>query len=377
MSNRQSGRGWGLILPGLPQIWAGRRGTGVLVLASWLALVGLAIHQRARVVAGLTGRIDEQIAVLTLGVVLVGLSWWSLRTGGTEAPERLDSGGLTPWTSLARVVGRDRLAVAGAVVLAALYVLALLTPLFAPYDPGHQGDLLTERLVGPSAAHLLGTDRFARDVLTRLLYGARVSLSIGFVAVAIAVSIGTVLGALSGYLGGWFDRVAMRTVDVVLAFPRLVLLIVVIAILQEPSMFMIVAVLGLTQWPHTARIVRAEALSLRERDFIDAAKALGFSRGRVVLRHVIPNTLGPVIVTATLGIGQTILLEAGLSFLGIGIQPPTPSWGSMVAEGRNNLIDAWWVSTFPGLAIVLTVLAFNVLGDGLRDGLDPRANRLA
>jgi peptide/nickel transport system permease protein len=219
--------------------------------------------------------------------------------------------------------------------------------------------------------HPLGTDQFARDVLSRLLYGARISLLIGFVAVGISVTIGTLLGAVAGFLGGAVDGVIMRFVDMVISFPRLVLLITIIA-LFEPSIFLITAVLGLTLWPGTARIVRGEVLALREREFVQAAEALGFSKRRIILRHLIPNALGPVIVAATLGIGDTIVMEAGLSFLGLGVQPPTPSWGTMVADGRNVLLNAWWLSTFPGLAIVFTVLSFNLVGDGLRDALDPR-----
>jgi peptide/nickel transport system permease protein len=259
-------------------------------------------------------------------------------------------------------------------VIGALYALALVTPLVAPYDPNLQGNLLTERFVGLSPAHPLGTDQFARDVLSRLLYGARISLSIGFLAVAISVTIGTTLGAVAGYLGGLVDTAIMRFVDMVISFPRLVLLITIIA-LFEPSIFLITAVLGLTLWPGTARIVRGEVLSLKEREFVQAAVALGYSRPRIIFRHLIPNALAPVIVAATLGIGNTIVLEAGLSFLGLGVQPPTPSWGTMVEAGRGQLLDAWWLSTFPGLAIVFTVLSFNLVGDGLRDALDPRLRR--
>ena len=259
----------------------------------------------------------------------------------------------------------------GVAVIALLAVVAVLAPLVAPYDPVAQGDLTTDAFLPPSPEHWLGTDQFGRDVLSRIIHGARISLTIGFVAVALAVVLGSLLGAVAGYLGGMVDAGIMRFTDMVMAFPRLVLLILLIA-LFEPSLTLIILVLGLTQWPGTARLVRGEVLSLREQEYVEAARALGFGRARIILRHLLPNVMAPVIVAATLGIGNTIVLEAGLSFLGMGVQPPTPSWGTLVADGRQNLIGAWWVATFPGLAIVMTVLAFNLVGDGLRDALDPR-----
>lgn len=264
---------------------------------------------------------------------------------------------------------RNRLAVAGCAAVVAVALAAVLAPVLAPYDPAAQQ--LGMRYAPPSGEHLLGTDDLGRDILSRLLFGARISLTVAFLAVGISVTLGTVLGAVAGYVGGRIDTVAMRFVDMVLAFPRLVLLIVILAAF-EPSVTLIVLVLGLTQWPGTARLVRGEVLSLRERDFIQAAKALGYSGPRIVLRHVIPNVLAPVVVAATLGIGNTVVLEAGLSFLGLGLSPPIPSWGTMIDSGRDVLQSAWWLSTFPGLAIVVTVLAFNLVGDGLRDALDPR-----
>ena len=271
----------------------------------------------------------------------------------------------------ARHFRRNRMAMAGLAIMVVLYVLTLLAPLISPYDPNLQGDILSTQYLPPSLEHWMGTDKFGRDVLSRVLYGARISLTIGFIAVGISITLGTLIGAVAGYFGGWVDGVLMRLTDMMLAFPRLVLLIVVIA-LFDTSIWLVVVVLGLTGWMGTARIVRGEVLSLREREFVQAARALGMGDGRIILRHIVPNTLAPVIVSATLGIGQTILTEASLSFLGLGVRPPTPSWGTMIADGRDAITLAWWISTFPGLAIVFTVIAFNVLGDGLRDALDPR-----
>ncbi len=362
------GRWLGAVLPGVPQIIGGQWGRGSAALLGWVGMLALLAFRTEEVLGAPTGAWDEKLAVVTLIGVMLSSWIWSFRSSSHGVDERRGS----THTELALAAfSRNKTAVAGLLVLSALYVLALVTPLIAPHDPVEQYDIVSERLVGSSGTFLLGTDQYARDVLSRLLYGARISLTIGFVAVGISVSIGTLLGAIAGYFGGWVDGLIMRFVDMVISFPRLILLITIIAIF-EPSLFLVIAVLGLTLWPSTARIVRGEVLSLREREFVLAAQALGYSRWRILLRHLIPNALAPVIVAATLGIGHTIVLEAGLSFLGLGVQPPTPSWGTMVADGRNHLLDAWWLATFPGLAIVFTVLAFNLVGDGLRDALDPR-----
>jgi peptide/nickel transport system permease protein len=357
------------VLPGLGQILAGRWAWGAGTLGVWLSFLWIAVWRFGRVRSALHGPWDARLAVVVLALGLVGSWTWSRRDA--RRSDRSAHEGVSQWDLAMRTFSRNGAAVFGLMAIVSLYLIALLTPLLAPYDPTLQGNLVTGRLLGPSLLHPLGTDEFARDVLSRLLYGARISLTIGFVAVAISVSIGTLLGAVAGYLGGLIDTLVMRFVDVVISFPRLVLLIAIIALFR-PSIFLIIAVLGLTLWPATARLVRGEVLSLREREFVEAARALGYSRGRIIFRHLVPNALGPVIVAATLGIGDTIVLEAGLSFLGLGVQPPTPSWGTMVADGRVDLLGAWWISTFAGLAIVLTVLSINLLGDGLRDALDPR-----
>lgn len=356
------------LAPGLVQLLRGRRLVGGAVLLLWLGLWSLVALRGEAIVAAVDGPGDARLAVATLAVALLGSFAWSVRT----AAARVESGRGASEHPVARAFRRNRLAVAGLVAVGAFYLVALLTPLIAPHDPLAQGELVAGSNLPPSLAHPLGTDQYARDVFSRLLYGSRISLTIGFVAVSISVTIGTIVGGVAGYLGGATDAVLMRFVDMVLSFPRLVLLIAIVAVLGRPSIYVIVTILGLTFWPGTARLVRGEVLAVREREYVEAARALGYSGFRILFRHVLPNAVAPVIVAATLGLGNVIVVEAGLSFLGIGVQPPTPSWGGMVADGRARLLEAWWISTFPGFAIALIVLAFNLLGDGLRDALDPR-----
>ena len=266
----------------------------------------------------------------------------------------------------------NRLAIAGGIVVFILFLLSLLAPFITPYDPSHLD--AWHVLLPPSARHWFGTDELGRDVLTRVIYGAKVSLKVGFVAVGLAVLIGTSVGLVAGYYGGWADSLLMRLVDVMLCFPTFFLILAVIAML-EPSIWYIMIIIGLTGWMGVARLVRAEVLSLREREFVLAARGLGASDFRIIFRHILPNALSPVLVTATLGVAGAILTESALSFLGIGVQPPTPSWGNILTAGKEYIEFAWWLSLFPGLAILVTVLAYNLLGEGLRDALDPRLNR--
>jgi peptide/nickel transport system permease protein len=260
------------------------------------------------------------------------------------------------------------MAMAGAVIVLAMFVLATLAPVLGG-DPGAID--VSQRLLPPGRSHLFGTDDLGRDVFTRILYGARISLLVGFVAVGIATLIGIVLGALAGYYGRWADAVIMRFVDIMLCFPSFFLILAVIAFL-EPSIWNIMIIIGLTGWMGVARLVRAEFLSLRERDFVQAARAMGARDARIIFRHILPNAISPVLVSATLGVAGAILTESALSFLGIGVQPPTASWGNMLIAGKQTLATAWWLSVFPGLAILVTVLGYNLLGEGIRDALDPR-----
>ncbi len=268
-----------------------------------------------------------------------------------------------------RRLSRNKLAVAGGIVIVALFVVAVVPRAFAPYDPDRI-DILRV-LQPPSASHLLGTDELGRDVLSRIVYGARISLAVGFVATGIALVIGLLVGLFAGYYGKWVDAVLMRFVDIMLCFPSFFLILAVIAFLG-PSIFNIMAVIGLTSWMGAARLVRAETLSLKERDFVAAARAQGAGDGRIIFRHILPNALAPIFVWATLGVAGAILVESGLSFLGIGVQPPNPSWGNMLTAGKDNIEFAWWMSAFPGLAIFVTVLGYYLLGEGIQEAVDPR-----
>jgi peptide/nickel transport system permease protein len=254
-------------------------------------------------------------------------------------------------------------------IIVITFLIAGSASFLAPYDPGKTDVSL--KLTPPSIQHYLGTDQLGRDVFSRMLHGSKVSLSVGFVAVAISILIGILVGALAGYYSGWIDSFLMRFVDIMLCFPSFFLILTVVALLG-PSLFKVMVVIGITSWMGTSRFVRAEFLSLRERDYVQAAKALGVKDRRIIFRHILPNALAPVFVTATLDVATAILVEAGLSFLGFGVQPPAPSWGNILTEGRTYIFDAWWLTVFPGLAILITVLSFNLLGEGLRDALDPR-----
>jgi len=263
----------------------------------------------------------------------------------------------------------NRLAAAGLVIIVALFVLSLSASFITPYDP----DAIDawHVLLPPSSAHWFGTDELGRDVFTRVIFGARVSLKVGFVAVGIAVLIGTVVGLFAGFYGGWLEALLMRLVDIMLCFPTFFLILAVIAML-EPSIWYIMVIIGLTGWMGVARLVRAEVLSLKSRDFVLAARVLGASDLRIIFRHILPNALSPVLVSATLGVAGAILTESALSFLGIGVQPPTPSWGNILTSGKDYIEFAWWLSLFPGVAILVTVLSYNLVGEGIRDALDPR-----
>jgi peptide/nickel transport system permease protein len=279
------------------------------------------------------------------------------------------------WLVAVERLVRRRTALFGLIVVALVIVTAVCAPLVSPFDPFEQD--IGQRLKAPGwrdeggRLHPLGTDHLGRDILARIIYGSRIALLVGVAAVLISGLVGMAVGLVSGYFGGRVDDIFMRLADIQLAFPFILLAIAVIGVMG-PSLRNIIVVIGVSSWVVYARIVRSEVLSLREREFVQAAIALGSRDGRVMVRHVLPNTFTPWLVVATLDMARVIVIESALSFLGLGVQPPTPTWGGMLADGRVYLSTAWWLATFPGLAILITVLGINLLGDGLRDTLDPR-----
>lgn len=288
----------------------------------------------------------------------------SIRESDTKKSSR-DS----EWRSAFRSLQRSPLAVLGLVIIGFLVVLAIFAPSLAPYSPTKMS--LSERLSPPSSTHIFGTDDVGRDILSRVIYGSRISLRICTLVVGLTIGIGTILGIISGYWGGWIDELIMRISDVFLAFPALILAMAIAAALG-PSLENVIIAMVAIWWPRYARVTRGQVLVLREIDYIVAARAVGVHNRRIIMHHILPNCVSPVLIQATLDLGEVLLTAATLSFIGFGAQPPTPEWGAMISLGRNYLRDNWWYATFPGLAILVTVIGFNLLGDAARDILDPR-----
>lgn len=366
---------WLAFVPGLGHLALGRRGKGVHLLTLAAAAACVLVWRSDRVAAAFTSRaLDQWVASLfLLGslVFAVVYSRWDIHRlleRGT-APVAI---GKSPWQVARRRFRENRLAVASVYVIVVLYVAALLTPLLAPYDPSAIEDVLQTRYLAPSVTHIFGTDEFGRDLFTRALYGARVSLSIGLLAMLLSKTIGTTYGAVAAYFGGAVDAVLMRLVDVVIAFPTFYLMLMLVGVF-EANIMLIVLILAFTSWPGTARYIRGEILTLKEQGFAEAARAIGLPPHLIIIRHLIPSALSPVLVSAALAVAGMIGAEAGLSFLGLGIRPPTPSWGNMVSSGQDAMLVAWWVAFFPGALLALTLVSFGLLADGIRDALDPKA----
>lgn len=274
-----------------------------------------------------------------------------------------------------RVILRDPLALFSVLIILALIILALFGPWIAPYpDQGRGRTNIPDRFQPPSAEYWLGTDQLGRDILSRIIIGSKIALGVPSIVVAVAVAVGAPLGALAGYAGGRLDNLIMRLTDLFLAFPSLLLAVAIVAALG-PSLTNAMLAIAISWWPWYTRLVRGVTISLRGRYFVEAARSMGVSNGTIILRHILPNCVTPILVQATVDFGTVILAEASLAFIGLGTQPPAPDWGLMVSQGRSYILDQWWISTFPGLAIFISVLAFNLLGDTLRDILDPRQYR--
>ena len=300
------------------------------------------------------------IVLATMVAAAIGRIWAGMgATGG-------------PWGSAFSRLRRDHAGMLALRFVIFVAAVALFARWLAPYGPNDQIDIIGLASHPPSLRHPFGTDMYSRDVLSRLVYGARISLSVGLLAVLLSITVGTAYGAIAGYLGGRADAVMMRVIDALLSIPRILVLLAIFALWGRVSLGALVLILGLTGWFGTSRLVRAQVLALKTEEMVVAARALGARNRRILWRHILPGVTSTVVVAATLGIGNVIILEAGLSFLGVGVQAPTASWGNMISDGSSDVDGMWWMSLFPGLAIMLTVMAFNIIGDALRDALDPR-----
>lgn len=360
-------------VPGVAHLRLGYRRRGLHVLAFTALMAFVLIWRWDRFTHAFSTRaVDHWVAALFLIGSLLGavaFSRWDVVRLMRGASAR--GTGKSPLRIALRRFRANTLAVISVYVIVLLYLVAILAPFLAPYDPAAIERVLETRYLAPSASHIFGTDEFGRDLLSRAIYGARVSLSVGLLAMLIAKLIGTTYGAIAAYYGGWVDNVMMRAVDVIIAFPTFYLMLMLVGVF-EANILLLVLILGFTAWPGTARFIRGEILSLKEQEFTEAARAIGLPSHLIIVKHLIPSALSPVLVSAALSVAGMIGAEAGLSFLGLGIRPPTPSWGNMVSAGQDALLVAWWVAFFPGALLAATLIAFSLLADGLRDALDPK-----
>jgi peptide/nickel transport system permease protein len=360
------------VVPGAAHFALGRPGRGAHFLGFALLML-LVLTARGDAVRGaLMGRdAGDWLAAAFVVLSLAGVVAYSIRDAARIASGAGVGLARSPLRVAARRFAENRLAVMAVYVIVALYLLAILAPLIAPYDPTAIDNALETRYMPPSWSHPFGTDEFGRDLFSRALYGARVSLAVGLLAVLVAITLGTGYGAVAGYFGGWIDNALMRVVDVIIAFPTFFLMLMLVGVFEAGIVFLVL-ILGFTSWTGTARFIRGEILSLKEREYIEGARAIGLPAHLIIIRHLIPGALAPVLVSAALMVGGMVGAEAGLSFLGIGIRPPTPSWGNMLSAGQDALLVAWWIAFFPGCLLAATILSFNLLADGLRDALDPK-----
>ena len=369
---------WLAVVPGLGHLVLGRRAKGAHLLAYAFGAVFIMMWRSDRIATAFGSRaIDEWLAVLFLIGSLLAVAVYS-RWDVQRLLERDDAPvvGKGPWRLAWRRFRANTLAAVSVYVIVLFYVLAILAPLLAPHDPSAIENVLETRYLSPSGAHLFGTDEFGRDLFTRALYGARVSLSIGLLAMLLSKVLGTFYGAIAAYFGGLVDAVLMRLVDVIIAFPTFYLMLMLVGVF-EANIVLLVLILGLTSWPGTARYIRGEILSLKEQEFAESARAIGLPPRLVIIRHLIPSALSPVLVSAALSVAGMIGAEAGLSFLGLGIRPPTPSWGNMVSGGQDALLVAWWVAFFPGALLALTLISFSLFAAFRNDSAAKSDSRAA
>lgn len=369
----------GLVFPGLGHLLTGDtvNGLGIMLYISlliWSVVAGFGRLPELLFPAADAGgfQIHPWVALFSWIAIAAGC-WHSAYRLYKPAPFDPEVDKNSQWRELKKQFRRNRTGVFGLHFVNVLVFLSLLTPFISPFDPDAID--VGPSLIAPSWEHLMGTDEFGRDLFSRVMYGARISLSIGFIAVSISATLGTLIGSIAGYFGGKVDGGLMWVTDLLLSLPRLVLLLAIVGFFRSAgaqSIFLIVVILGLTGWMGVSRIVRSQILSLKEQDFVQACRALGLPNWRIIIVHLVPNALAPVIVHASLAIGATILTEAALSFLGLGVPPPTATWGAIVNDGREYMRSGAWITVFPGLMIVAAVMSFNLLGDGLRDALDPK-----
>jgi len=359
-------------LPGVHSLCSGNRGSGVLLLCAFSISLLVLILRWGNILSISQMQAEQKIAIAFLLFLFLSATFININIVRNSLKTQIEyMSRFNVANELIKKIGRDNFALGAITIIFLLLCIAFLCPLIAPYHPDVQNIAQNSRFQAPSFSHLFGTDKFGRDIFSRILYGTQISLGIGICAVFFSISIGTIFGAIAGYFGGIIDGLLMRIVDIFFAFPRLFLILLFIAIFS-PSILMVIIVLSLTGWMTVARLIRAEILLQKNQEYASAAEVLGFSKFRILFKHILPNSLTPALVALSLRIGNVILTESTLSFLGLGVQPPTASWGNMIYDGRANLLDAWWISLFPGIAIIVTIISFNILGDSIRDALDPK-----
>ncbi len=346
---------------------------GIHLLLGTIAIVLLVIFRWDRFINTFQSKaVDHWVAAIFIILSWLFMAFISVKHTCEFLSDKMQKPRIkTPLFLASRRFKENKLAVVSLYVICIFYLVAVLAPFLATHDPSAIDNVLETRYQSPSWEHPFGTDEFGRDLYSRALYGARISLSVGLLAVLIAILIGTLYGSVAGYFGGFIDNIMMRFVDVFIAFPTFFLLLMLVGVF-EASIVAMILILGLTSWPGTARFIRGEVLSLKEKQFTEAARAIGLPHRTIILRHLIPNGISPVLVSAAMMVSTMIYSEAGLSFLGIGIRPPIPTWGNMMSSGKDALLVAWWVALFPGGILAATMLSFNLLADGLRDAFDPK-----